>query len=155
MLLYDLFLVLTASFTLGVNRINHWNDHWTIFVETSISNTLSTVKFIWNFLYRLERNIILKQTNFGPRFLSLNCVKTSVGVPFCYKLSSKRNRRVRYLIIYDFHQVHPDSVKNVMLSQVKTFDRHYSMDLCLFISLNIILKIVFCGTCSIMMIQKE
>ena len=33
--------------------------------------------------------------------------------------------------------------KNVMLSQVKTFDRHYLMDLCLFISLNIILKIVF------------
>ena len=50
-------LKLNTTFTLGVNRINHWNDHWFIFVETSISNTLSTAKFIWNFPLRPERKI--------------------------------------------------------------------------------------------------
>ena len=54
------FLVLTTSFTLGGNRLNHWNYHWIIFVETSISNTLSTAKFIWNFPLRPERKINLR-----------------------------------------------------------------------------------------------
>ena len=67
MLLYDL-LVLTKSFTLGVNKIDHWNNHWTIFGETSISDTLSTLKFLWNFPFRPERKIILGRKNFGPQF---------------------------------------------------------------------------------------
>ena len=62
-----IFLVLTASFTLSVNRINHWNDHWT-------TNRLSTAKFLWNFPKRPERKIIFRQKNFG-HFLSLNVSK--------------------------------------------------------------------------------
>ena len=56
----------------------------------------------------------------GPHFLSLNCVKISVGVPFCYRMSLERIRRLRKLTI--FLQVHLKSEKNVMLSQAKTFD---------------------------------
>ena len=69
------------------------------------------------------RKSILRQENFEPHFLSLNSVQTSVVVPFCYRLSVERFRRLRYLTIYDFRQVHLESVENVMLSQVKTFDR--------------------------------
>ena len=61
----------------------------------------------------------------GTLSLSFNCVKPSVGVPFCYRLSWERIRRVISLTIYDFRQVHLESVRNIMLSQVKTFDRHY------------------------------
>ena len=86
------FLVLTTSFTLRVNKINHWNDHWNIFGETRISNTLSAAKLIWNFPLRPERKISVRQKNFGPHFLSLNCVQTSLGVPFCYRKSLERIR---------------------------------------------------------------
>ena len=64
----------------------------------------------------------------GTHFLSLNCVKIFVGVPFCYRLTLERIRRLRYLTIYDFREVHLESVKNVMLSQVKTFDEHFNWD---------------------------
>ena len=57
------------------------------FLETSISNTLSTVKLIWNFPIRPERKITLRRKNFGPRFSSLNCVVVSVGVPLCYRMT--------------------------------------------------------------------
>ena len=71
-----------------------------------------------------EKNYLMAK-NIGPRFLSLNCVKTAVGVPLCYRLSLEGIRRVIYLTIYVFRQVHLESVKNVMLSQVKTFYRHF------------------------------
>ena len=87
-----------------------------------MSNTLSTAKFIWNFPLRPERKINLRQKNCGPHFLSLNCVQTSVGVPFGYKKNLERIRRMRNVIIYDFRQVHLEPVKNAMLSPVKTFD---------------------------------
>ena len=89
---------------------------------------LSQVKtFVDGIIYmklyvRAREKNIFRQINFGPHFLSLNCVQTSVGVPFCYGLSLERIRRLRYLTINDFRQVHLESVKNVMLSQVKTFD---------------------------------
>ena len=69
-----------------------------------------------------EKTIVSRQINVGSDFLSLNCVKNSVGVPFLYKLRLERIRKVRYLTFHDFLQVHLESVKNVMLSQVKTFD---------------------------------
>ena len=40
-----------------LNRIILFNDHWIIFVETSMSSTLSTAKFIWNFPLRPDRKI--------------------------------------------------------------------------------------------------
>ena len=58
--------------------------------------------------------------------------KNSVVVLFCYTLISKQIRRVRYLTIFDFRQVHLESVKNDMLSQVKTFDRRFLMELCFY-----------------------
>ena len=61
--------VFTTSFTLGVNRKKHWNDHLIIFVETSMSNTLSTAKFIWNFPLRPERKINLRQKFCNPFFV--------------------------------------------------------------------------------------
>ena len=87
-----------------------------------MSITLSTAKFIWNFPLRPERKINLRQKNFGPHFLSLNCVKISVGVPFGYKKNLERIRRMRNVTIYDFRQVHLEAVKNPMLSPVKTFE---------------------------------
>ena len=116
------FLVLTTSFTLRVNKINHWNDHWNIFGETRISNTLSAAKLIWNFPLRPERKISVRQKNFGPHFLSLNCVQTSLGVPFCYRKSLERIRGMRNLAIYDFRQVHLEPLKNAFSSPFKTFD---------------------------------
>ena len=53
----------------------------------------------------------------------------------------ERIRRVKYLSLYDFHQVNHESGRNVMLSQVKMFDRSFNEALS-FISLNMILKIV-------------
>ena len=120
------FLVLTTSFTLGVNRANHWIDKWFIFVETGMSNTLSTAKFIWNFPLRRERRINSRKKNFRPHFLSLICVQTSVGVPFGYRKNLERIRRIRNVTIYDFRQVHLKPVKNAMLSPVKTFDWLFS-----------------------------
>ena len=82
-------------------------------------------------------------------------MQTSERVPFCYRLSLERIRRVRYLTIYDFHQENIESVKIVMLSQVKTFDRLFFNEPLSLISLNIILEIVFCRTCNITAIQYE
>ena len=115
------FLVLTKSFTLNMNRIIDWNDHWIIFVETSMWNTLSTAKFIWNFPLRPQRKINIKQKNWNI-FSFLICVQISVGVPFGYKKNLERFRRMRSVTIYDFLQLHLEPVKNAMLSPVKTFD---------------------------------
>ena len=52
-----------------------------------------------------EKNI-LRQNKFEPHFLSLNCVKISMGALFRNRLSSELIRRVRYLTTYDFRQVH-------------------------------------------------
>ena len=57
-------------------------------------------------------------------------MKSSMRMSFCYRLSLERIRRARYLTIYNFHQVHLESVKNVMLSQGKMFDRHFLLELC-------------------------
>ena len=99
------FLMLIKWFTLGVNRMNHWNDHWIFFLETSISNTLSTLKLIWNFPIRPERKMTLRRKNFGPRFSSLNCVVVSVGVPLCYRMILQGIGRLRKVTIYVFRQV--------------------------------------------------
>ena len=98
-------LMLTKWLTLGVYRMNLWNDHWTFFVETSISNTLSTVKLIWNFPIRPERKITLRRKKFAPRFSSLNCVVVSVGVLLCYKMTLQGIGRLRKVTIYVFRQV--------------------------------------------------
>ena len=66
-----------------------------------------------------------------PFFVFINFVKTSERVPFCYRLRLERIRRVRYLTIYDFHQVNLESVRIVMLSEVKTFDRLFLINPCL------------------------
>ena len=59
-------------------------------------------------------------------FLSLNCVQTSVGVPFGYRKSLEWIRRMKNVTIYAFRQVHLEPVKNAMLSPVKTFDRNFN-----------------------------
>ena len=64
----QIFLVPTQSFTLVVNTLNHWNNHWTFFRETSFSNRLSTLNFIWNFPFRPERKFFLRRENFGSQF---------------------------------------------------------------------------------------
>ena len=102
---YGLFLVLTKCFTLGVNRTIHWNDHWAFFAETSISNTLSTVKLIRNFPIRPERKIILRQKMFGPYFSSLSCVLVSIGVPLCYRVTLQGIGNLRKVTIYVFRHV--------------------------------------------------
>ena len=99
------FLVLSKWFTLVVIRRNHWNDHCTFFVETSISNTLSTVKLIWNFPIRPERKIILRQKIFGPYFSSLICVVASVRVQLSYRMTLQGIRRLTKVTIYFFRQV--------------------------------------------------
>ena len=53
-----------------------------------------------------EKNYF-KAKKMGPNFLSLNFVSTSVGVPFDYRKSLERIRRMRKVTIYDFRQVHP------------------------------------------------
>ena len=78
-------------------------------------------KFIWNFPLRPERKINFRQKNLGPHFLILNCVQTSVGLPFGYRKNLQRIRRMRNVTIYDFRQVHLEPVKNATLSPVKTF----------------------------------
>ena len=116
------FFKLNTTFKRGVNRINHWIDHWFIFVETSISNTLSTAKFIWNFPLRPERKINFRYKKFGPPVLSVNCVQNSVGAAFRHRKSLERIRRMRNVTIYNFRQVHLEPLKNAMLLPVKTFD---------------------------------
>ena len=116
------FLVHTTQFTLDVDRINYWNDHWIVFVETSMSNTLSTAKFIWNFALRPEGKISFKQKKFGPSFLSLNSKQVSLGEPFRYRKDFERIRRMINVTIYDFRQVHLEPVKNAIFSPVKTFN---------------------------------
>ena len=83
-------------------------------------------KFIWNFPLRTERKINIRQKIFGPFFLILNCVQTSVGVSFGYRKNLERIRRMRNVTIYDFRQVHFEPVKNAMLSPVKTFNWLFS-----------------------------
>ena len=48
------FLVFTTSFTLGMNKINHWNDHWII---------------LWNriFQIRYRRQSLNETFRWGPR----------------------------------------------------------------------------------------
>ena len=141
-------------FTLGMNRLIFWNVHWFIFVETSMSNTLSTAKFIWNFPLRPERKINIKQKKFGIFFLFLICVQTSVGVPFGYNKNLGRIRRRRNVTTYDFRQVHLEPVKNAMLSSVKTFD--WLLTGCMSsTSLNITPKFVFGGVFNIIKIESE
>ena len=57
-------LVPTNSSTLVVNRTNHWKVHWTIFMETGTSNTLSTVNLIWKFPFRDVKKSVLGQKRF-------------------------------------------------------------------------------------------
>ena len=111
-------------------------------------------KVYMNLSVKAREKNYFKAKNFAP-FLSLNCVKISVWVPFCYKLSLLRIRRVRNLTIYDFRQVHLESVKNVMLSHVKNVWSTFVNRTLSIISLNKLLKIDFCGTCSIIMIRSE
>ena len=87
---------------------------------TGLSNTLSPEKYIWNFLFRPERKIGLRQKNFWLKFLKLNCVLPSVGVLFCYRTLFKWIGRLTKLTIYDFRHVHIKSRKNVILSICKT-----------------------------------
>ena len=54
--------------------------------------------------------------------MSLNCAQTSVGLPFGYRKSLEKIRKMRNVTIYDFRQVHLEPVKNAILSPVKTFD---------------------------------
>ena len=42
--------------------------------------------------------------NLNSKFLSLKCVQTSVGVPFCYRLSLEQFKRLRNLTVYDFRR---------------------------------------------------
>ena len=109
--------MLNKSFAFGVNIIDHWNNHWTIFGETSISNTLSTLKFLWNFPFRPERKIILGRKNSRPQLSSLNYIYTSVEAPFRYRMILTRIGRSRNVTICDFRHVPILSVKNVMLSK--------------------------------------
>ena len=99
-------LVFTKWFTLSVNRMNHWNDDWNFFWETSISNTLLTLKLIWNIPIRPERKIILRQKIFGPYFSSLICVLASVEVPLSHRIILKEIRRLIKVTVYVFRQVH-------------------------------------------------
>ena len=99
-------LVFTKWFTLSVNRMNHWNDDWNFFWETSISNTLLTLKLLWNIPIRPERKIILRQKIFGPYFSSLICVLASVEVPLSYRIILKGIRRLIKVTVYVFRQVH-------------------------------------------------
>ena len=94
-----------------------WNEYVKYVIEA---------KFIWNFPLRTERKINIRQKIFGPHFLILNCVQTSVGVSFGYRKNLERIRRMRNVTIYDFRQVHLEPVKNAMLSPVKTFDWLFS-----------------------------
>ena len=104
--------------------LNHicGNEYFKYVIEGNVYMKLSV---------KAREKIIFRQINFGTHFLSLKCVKTSMGVPFCYRLSLERFRRVRYLTIYDFHQVHFESVENVKLSTFKRFDGHFLLELCL------------------------
>ena len=68
-----------------------------------------------------EKNYFKAKKAWTP-FLSLSCVKTSVGVPFGYRKSLERTRRMRNVTICDFRQVHLEPVKNAILSPVITFD---------------------------------
>ena len=115
------FLVLTTSFRLCRNKINHWNDIWIFYAGMGMSNTLSKAKFLWNFPMSSERKINLRQKHFGP-FLPLNCLKLSVGVLFRVRKSLERIRRMRIVTIYDFRKVELEPVKKAVLSPVKTFD---------------------------------
>ena len=98
--------------------MNRWNNHWTFFRETSFSNRLSTVNFIWNFPLRPERKFFLRRKNFFcSQFSFWNYMYTSVEAPLCYRMSLTRIGRSRNVTICDFRHVLILSVKNVILSQ--------------------------------------
>ena len=100
-------------------------------VETTLSNMLSTAKLYETFRKSPREKLFEGNKILEPIFVFINFVQTSERVTFCYRLSLARIRRVKYLTIYDFHQVNLESVKNVVLSQVKTFDRLFSINPCL------------------------
>ena len=88
------------------------------------------------FSLRPKRKIVFRQKKIRTRFLSLNCVQTSMGVLFGYRRSLERIRSFRILNIYYFRQVHLESVKNVMSlrgEQIDSLTGTFS-----FFSLNII-----------------
>ena len=105
--------------TLGVGNISQKNNYWIIFFETGLSNTLSPVKYIWNFLFRPERKIGLRQKIFWLNFLKFNFGLPSVVVLFCYRTLFKWIGRLTKLTFYDFRHVHIKSTKNVILSLCK------------------------------------
>ena len=80
------------------------------------------------FVKAREKNYSKATKFWCPFFVFINFVPTSERVPFCYRLILERIRSVRYLTTYDLHQVNIESVKKVMLSQIKTIDRHFSIN---------------------------
>ena len=101
-----------------------------------------------------KRLIEMLTGNFGHRFLSLNCVHTSVGVPFDYRKSLERIRRMRNVTIYDFRQVHIQPVKKLCYTQSICLIEMLTGNMS-FNSLKITLTKVFGGICNIIMIQSE
>ena len=80
-------LVLNASFTLGVNRLNYWNDRFNYIFGNQFFKYVIEDKVL-NETFRKSPSEKFFEGNeiFGPQFLCFNCVQTSLGVPFCYRV---------------------------------------------------------------------
>ena len=62
-------------------------------METSFSNTLSKTKLNETFRKRPSEKFFEGKKILDPIFLSFNCVQTSGGLKFYYRLSLERIRR--------------------------------------------------------------
>ena len=126
------FWVPNKSSTLSVLTLNHWNDHWIISVEMSISNTISAVKLIWRFPFTPEKNYFKKKLLTTHFFFKL-CLKISRCAVLLYD-EFRLDMKLRNVTNYDFRQVHLESMENVILSQRKISDWLYCRNCVIFLS---------------------
>ena len=103
--------------TLSVLTLNHWNDHWKISVEMSISNTISAVKLIGRFPFTPEKNYFTKKLLTTHFFFKL-CLIFSRCAALLYD-EFRLDMKLRNVTNYDFRQVYLESMENVLLSQRK------------------------------------
>ena len=103
--------MLTKSSTLVLNKRNPWHDHWTIFVGTSISNRLSTIKLIWNISFMPVRKINLRQKNLFFFQLRVNFIRCAVLL----KVEFRRDEKVQK---FDHLRISPGTS---LISEIRYF----------------------------------
>ena len=80
--------------------------YWMLFFGNEYFKYVIDSKVDMKLSVEAREKLISSKKNFGHHFLSLNCMHTSVGVPFDYRKSLEKIRRMRNVTIYNFRQVH-------------------------------------------------